>query len=752
MTFTPAYGRLKDTIISELIADGTLKGDPGGSTADIGLFNAIGGMLILAGINRIQTSGCSVVGQGPATYVSDSLANSGLATAHPLFCKATANGRYFRLMPDADGSLPVSASGAVPTATPIHTTNHQPAVQALVKYANEVGVRGIQFERGHYSIWAVTRSAPAGASQNDNKTGFPVVSTSSIDIIAAKGGTTLNRRCPDGSDPNVYANWPQLDCGAYFSPWRGGMFFMTGTVAAPANYADRPSLTLNGVLGTLDINGGLPMSTSGHAGTWVGGNYLLWPDGSGWDVRDKPCWFEADRNTGDFISDGNVKLHGFRGELLYFGGGAAGSIYQTGRLELYDTDGDAWNPGPCVSDRPGGLGYMLCDTLDIHNAAQALEVAGGRGHGHIKTLIIRDCLKGGMSQAGQFTDTYATGANSPSLVIDSAYVARSTFFGVFHGVKIGKAHLVDTQFWLGASNGDPWDNHIESLTIEVDRTSLANGLAMNGPTVGFPTNNYVGHIHFSRTAYGEANGQYIDMPVGWYNALGANNVFQRMTGVTRKPSFSSSPGANANWSPSFVDVSMVQFSGGGSSASHNVETTPAVPYYYGHYVYLTTTTNSGMWPVTLPNLLGKLPAGAKMKLYNAMTTAVMAVLTANTKLDRPMILRPLSVTNWEWDGYQWAALNGHQTLKGTVSGVNLLKAAAAIPANDVSDETAVTVPGLVAGMRVTVTPFNVSSVDALLTARVTGAGAAGIRAKNMLAAATLNPGSNSYTVTADYPG
>lgn len=46
-----------------------LKGDPGGNAASVGLFSALGAMTIPAGTDRITTSGRTVVGQYPATYI-----------------------------------------------------------------------------------------------------------------------------------------------------------------------------------------------------------------------------------------------------------------------------------------------------------------------------------------------------------------------------------------------------------------------------------------------------------------------------------------------------------------------------------------------------------------------------------------------------------------------------------------------------------------------------------------------------------
>ncbi len=76
------------------------------------LATAIPGVQVPAGVRVIQTSGYASEGIGAGTYVNDPLATAALAAAHPRFCKADAGGRYWRLLPDENGLIPVVCGGA----------------------------------------------------------------------------------------------------------------------------------------------------------------------------------------------------------------------------------------------------------------------------------------------------------------------------------------------------------------------------------------------------------------------------------------------------------------------------------------------------------------------------------------------------------------------------------------------------------------------------------------------------------------
>jgi hypothetical protein len=78
----------------------------------VALFSSIASANIDASIATIATTGHGAAGRGAALYVCDSLANAALASTYPDLCSASADGRYWRLMPQA-GVIGVDQTGAV---------------------------------------------------------------------------------------------------------------------------------------------------------------------------------------------------------------------------------------------------------------------------------------------------------------------------------------------------------------------------------------------------------------------------------------------------------------------------------------------------------------------------------------------------------------------------------------------------------------------------------------------------------------
>ncbi|HET9628950.1 MAG TPA: hypothetical protein VFP14_05640, partial [Novosphingobium sp.] len=95
-----------------------------------------------AAVAAVTTGGYAQAGLGGATYIADGLATAALAAAHPRFCKASANGRYFRLAGDC---VQVAQGGATGGG------NDQPAIQAAVAYAAAVGIPEVRLLKLHES-------------------------------------------------------------------------------------------------------------------------------------------------------------------------------------------------------------------------------------------------------------------------------------------------------------------------------------------------------------------------------------------------------------------------------------------------------------------------------------------------------------------------------------------------------------------------------------------------------------------------
>lgn len=199
----------------ELLDEGEFKGDPGSNVENVGLYVDLGVQEIGAGTTIIRTSGYNAVGKGVGLYVSDSLAVSALATAHPRFCKLIGT-RYWRLLPDADGAISFEQGGAVGDGT----TNDQPACQATLTYKDAVGISGIRNDSAAYALWAPTRTLSL-VTDPYNGQGCTLVTRDNFRRVPGAMGwakfTCLNST--GGTNDTV----TQTVDG---NPWRGALFYI----------------------------------------------------------------------------------------------------------------------------------------------------------------------------------------------------------------------------------------------------------------------------------------------------------------------------------------------------------------------------------------------------------------------------------------------------------------------------------------------------------------------------------------------
>ena len=116
--------------------------------ADVGNASAISAQYLATTVNAIRTSGYSTTGVGAGVYASDSQATSTLAAAHPRFCKQSADGRYWRLLPETSGFISVMQGGAVGNGS----TDDYAAIQAAINYGLSLGGATIYFPAGTYKV------------------------------------------------------------------------------------------------------------------------------------------------------------------------------------------------------------------------------------------------------------------------------------------------------------------------------------------------------------------------------------------------------------------------------------------------------------------------------------------------------------------------------------------------------------------------------------------------------------------------
>lgn len=95
----------------------------------------------------LAATGQASDGSGRASYIADAAATAALATAHPRACRADATGRHFRLMPGADGAVPISALRLGTDG------NDQAAIEAARGYAKAIGAGSfVRFDKAVTTI------------------------------------------------------------------------------------------------------------------------------------------------------------------------------------------------------------------------------------------------------------------------------------------------------------------------------------------------------------------------------------------------------------------------------------------------------------------------------------------------------------------------------------------------------------------------------------------------------------------------
>ena len=173
-----------------LFTDGSTQNiDPAPFVPGINGFNATGSILgnqisstsFAASISVLTVTGYSTPGVGAGSWISDTLATAGLAASCPLYCKRSADGRYWRVL---GPEIYVEQGGA----TGVAGANDQPAVQGAFTYAAAIGYLTVACQKENYTLWATIRTTQSGNLASD---GHYIVITNDVEFRGCAAGTTF---------------------------------------------------------------------------------------------------------------------------------------------------------------------------------------------------------------------------------------------------------------------------------------------------------------------------------------------------------------------------------------------------------------------------------------------------------------------------------------------------------------------------------------------------------------------------------
>ncbi|MEO7384839.1 MAG: hypothetical protein ABIU18_07885 [Novosphingobium sp.] len=414
-----------------------------GAAAPTFLFTALGSNSLAAAVSSFVSSGYSIAGQGAATYVTDAFATAALAAAHPRCCKQSADGRYWRLVANANGKNHFRQVGVVTGAA----VNNFPAIQALFDYAAAVGLIRLTFPNGRIETWQPPRTSPV----NDVAADGSLAVKSSL-IIDSDGWTVLDFKGPTGGDPNT-----DYQTISGYGPYRGGGLQLFGT-------------QYDGIIayGLVD-NWAIQFFEMSNVR--IKGNRTCGRGVAGDDQKDKGIyWNNAVRN----VTLRDVEVDHFFYELLYGGNYIAPeSVVRLERVKAHGAGQSCLNLtfAKNITDIDGEYG-------DSYLAAELF----GANYGFTRTRFY-DCDSVGFSST-KSTDVpsgapYNHPANSPPLnitTLDSVVCDRIP--AVYLGAHVyGDIHVIDGRLHTGAYAGDI----SLKATVTTDRSDGGTALILEGP-------------------------------------------------------------------------------------------------------------------------------------------------------------------------------------------------------------------------------------------------------------------------------
>ena len=696
------------------------------------LFTQFSSQNINSSTDLVLTSGRSVKGQAPGSYVADSLATAALFAAHPRFVGKTANNRYFRAIP-ANGEIQIELGGAIGDGA----ANDQPAIQATIAYAEAIGTRTVVFTAKAYRLHCPLRTSdPADLIGQHFYDGRPlVVSTPLVLRSARHGGSRLEFRASNGNERQN--SWQQVFSASTNQQmvWRGGAVFIKCPSVEPADPADRPGITLIDIA----LDGGIPQGT-----------VFEWParisDGEGWDATDKGIEIEPDRFSGD-IRLIRSSITGFRGELIYQAGELNGELYIRSSV-LGETNGDLFQSCGTNLDIDGLLGYKGLATY---------EGWSGR-RGRMVNTVFEDCVRTGGIAGGRVSP--GINRNTPLRFADGLipWFAIDAEFRNCGPVMLGswvRGRIMLTDSYLTLEGSQVYGEGLHDLDLEViaqvdQLTDFPAVVLLGSATPGKQTLSDVRiRMRCCRSEEARTNGRIHSQPVDYRGSFGPNVVIEQSSGEAQRgsgPSGTALTAVSDNY-PCFRGNRWVRTTSSWTNLNQDISANPLiVPRADLMAVY---ANSAGTWPMTMP--VNGIQHGHELTLRDLSgggTFASLAAAGAGASLPATRVLAPAAQITLRFDqeALLWREVEEPLALRASAS-----PAIAAIPAGGVSLELSVTCAGAASGMAAQVTPeIDLGDSFEVCAIRVS-TNSVKFRLRNNGTAAAA-PVATSWTVTAAYPG
>lgn len=695
------------------------------------LFTQFSSQNINANTDVVFTSGRSTKGIGCGTYVCDTVANAALHAAHPRFVGQSSNGRYFRALPIA-GKLPVELGGAAGDGI----SNDQPAIQSAVNYAEAVGIRGLLFTARTYQLRCPVRTSdPAGTISQHLYDGRPLIVSSPLVMLSTcHGGTRLVFRHGDGGDRQ--SNWQTVNSPSTGQNmvWRGGGVFIKCPSSEPADFADRPGLTLI----DMTLDGGIPQGTVFSFPARLG-------DGEGWDLTDKGIEVEPDRYSGD-IRLIRSTVTGFRGELIFQAGLGNGELYiRSGALS--HTNGDLFQSCGSNLDIDGLIGTK---------GFVSFEGWSGR-RGRMVNTVFEDCIQTGGMSAGGLSST--SNRNTPTRMADglAPWLSLDTEFRncgpvIFGSWIRGRVKLTDSPLMLDGSQiyGEGLHDIDLEVISQIDKASALPAILLLGSaTPGKQTVSDVRiRLRCCRTEEARANGRVHLQPVDYRGSFGPNVIIEQSSGEAQR---ASGPSGNALTSvtdefPCFRSNVWQRTANDWATIVQDVSVTPQIVPRAD--LMALQAASAGTWPVIMPT--AGIQHGHELTMRNLSGSGIfmrLAASGAGAIIPATRILAPTMQIGLRFDreAMVWREMSAPPPLTGSAT-LNF----APIAAMGVSPEMSIACAGAESGMAAAVFPANdIGGSFEICAIRVT-AGTVQFRVRNHSTTAATPP-TQEWRITVRHP-